>query len=428
MNIDRITIQNFRNIENETGFSLDPKFTVIIGINGKGKSTILHAIRVACGAYFLGIPDVKKRHIFPEEIRVVDSGRQLIPKKPVKVEASGRFPGNSNSLVWRRQILENSNTTTSSEKEIGAIRRIGKENYEKVNSGNEKVELPVIAFFGTSRAHGAGRNRQQQRIGRQIFKEGYQDWFEMKSTTFKYENWLESYDVLQKSNKEYPNTKEAFFEAIKKANRYISEIENVSGKLWIKIGGDKFASDLLPIDIHSDGIRFYTEMVAELAYRCVVLNGHLDKMAVKRSVGIVMIDEIDLHLHPNWQKHVIEDLKNAFPSIQFIATTHSPFIVQSLKTPELINLDNVDGLDEDPYKYSIEEVSSKEMGVDHIERSGMFLEMQSKAKEYFDLIKSHSDKQSIAKAKEKLDVLRIKYSNDPAYVAFLESEFPKETK
>ena len=62
MNIKRITIQNFRNIGSEKTFYLNPGFTAFIGVNGKGKSTILHALRIACGSYFLAIPDVKSRH------------------------------------------------------------------------------------------------------------------------------------------------------------------------------------------------------------------------------------------------------------------------------------------------------------------------------------------------------------------------------
>jgi hypothetical protein len=347
-----------------------------------------------------------------------------VQQKPVTIETSGSFPGSKAPITWKRQIPENSNTTTSSEADVGAIRQIGQRSYKKVTAGDDKVALPVIAFFGTSRAHGAGRN-PKPRIGRQIFKEGYQDWYEMKSTTFKYENWLASYDILQRGNKEYPNTKEAFFEAIKKANPYIIEIEAQGGVLWLKVKIDEYTSDMLPISFHSDGIRFFTEMVAEIAFRCITLNGYLNRWSVKESRGIVMIDEIDLHLHPKWQKRVVEDLKNSFPNIQFVVTTHSPFIVQSIKTEELINLDPVIGLDEDPDKYSIEEVSSKEMGVDNVERSETFLQMQREAKAYFDLIKSDAGVDALYAAKIALDELRIKYNTDPAYVAFLESELPK---
>lgn len=89
----------------------------------------------------------------------------------------------------------------------------------------------------------------------------------------------------------------------------------------------------------SDGYRNLVGMVADIAYRCIQLNPHLGELAVTETPGVVLIDELDLHLHPNWQKTVVRDLKQAFPRMQFIATTHSPFIVQSLGENELLNLD-----------------------------------------------------------------------------------------
>jgi predicted ATP-binding protein involved in virulence len=74
----------------------------------------------------------------------------------------------------------------------------------------------------------------------------------------------------------------------------------------------------------SDGLKAMLNLVAELAFRCVILNGFKGEKAVKETEGIVLIDELDMHLHPNWQMHVVKDLKNAFPSIQFIVTSHSP--------------------------------------------------------------------------------------------------------
>ena len=68
-------------------------------------------------------------------------------------------------------------------------------------------------------------------------------------------------------------------------------------------------------------------MIADIAYRCVSLNGHLGKEAALKSKGLVMIDEIDMHLHPEWQQVVISSLEKAFANIQFILTTHSPQVL-----------------------------------------------------------------------------------------------------
>ena len=71
---------------------------------------------------------------------------------------------------------------------------------------------------------------------------------------------------------------------------------------------------------------------------------HLDvykRQALKKTSGIVLIDEVDLSLHPTWQKRIMGILKEQFPRIQFICATHSPFIIQSLEEGELLTLDPV---------------------------------------------------------------------------------------
>ncbi|MEI6949893.1 AAA family ATPase [Paraflavisolibacter sp. H34] len=361
MQIEKLTIQNFRNIGPKTSFLFDPQFTVIIGINGKGKSTLLHALRIACGTYLLAITEVPKRHIDPDEIRLERFGTHSSPQTPVIVEAEGYFPEYPDKVVWRRQIPEGKSRTTSNEEDVGRVRNIGREKYlEVTRKGNDTLALPVIAFFGTSRAHGAGRNRGT-RVVRQIFKEGYHNWEEMKSSTYQYDSWLSSFDALLLDKKEDPQVREGFYAALKRANPYIEDVQFVGGELWLRVKIEEYTSDFLPLHLHSDGVIMLTEMVAELAYRCSILNGYLGARAVEETRGVVLIDELDLHLHPNWQRHVVQDLKNAFPRIQFMATTHSPFIVQSLNSNELINLDL--GTDVSPKELSLEVVAEEVMNV-----------------------------------------------------------------
>ena len=76
-------------------------------------------------------------------------------------------------------------------------------------------------------------------------------------------------------------------------------------------------------------------MVADIAYRMVSLNPHLGKKAVKETPGIVLIDEVDMHLHPEWQQVVLESLRNALPQVQFIVTTHSPQVLTTVKNQNI---------------------------------------------------------------------------------------------
>lgn len=424
MRIDTINLTNFRNVEKQS-LKLNPHFTVLIGINGRGKSTWLHALRVACGSYLLSIPETLNRHIVPDEIRQTNKDF-LIQHTPVIVEASGSFSERESLITWRRQIPKGKNYTTSSAADVGDIRSIGKEKYDKMLTGSDDLNLPIIAFFGTSRVHGGGRNRET-RIGRQIFKEGYHSWSEMRSSVYRYDAWLKTYDILAKEGKEYPLSKQVFFETLKASNPYIKDIAFVGTELWLKIEMDDYISEYLPIHLHSDGIISYTEMVAELAYRCIVLNGKKQEKAILDTNGVVMIDELDLHLHPNWQRHVVSDLKKAFPNIQFVATTHSPFIVQSLAKSELINLDleNHEGLESDPSNYGIEDVSEIEMGVENVARSEAFNERVEIAAKYFKLInqgKTSKSDAEVAELREQLNKLEERFSDDATFVATLKLE------
>ncbi|NJO00766.1 MAG: AAA family ATPase [Bacteroidia bacterium] len=72
-------------------------------------------------------------------------------------------------------------------------------------------------------------------------------------------------------------------------------------------------------------------MVADIAFRCAVLNPHFREEAARLTTGIVLVDELDLHLHPSWQKKVVSHLKSTFPKIQFIVTTHSPLILSTVQ-------------------------------------------------------------------------------------------------
>ena len=79
-------------------------------------------------------------------------------------------------------------------------------------------------------------------------------------------------------------------------------------------------------------------LVMEMAFRCYLLNPHLGKEAALLTSGVVLIDEIDLHLHPEWQKRVVEDLQAAFPHIQFIVTTHAPLVIGSLRDGKIFTI------------------------------------------------------------------------------------------
>jgi predicted ATP-binding protein involved in virulence len=82
-------------------------------------------------------------------------------------------------------------------------------------------------------------------------------------------------------------------------------------------------------------------MVGDIAQKAAKLNPQLGANVLLETPGVVLIDELDLHLHPRWQRRVITDLRRTFPKIQFICTTHSPQLIGQAKSGEIILLDEL---------------------------------------------------------------------------------------
>jgi predicted ATP-binding protein involved in virulence len=137
--------------------------------------------------------------------------------------------------------------------------------------------------------------------------------------------------------------------------------------------------------------------------------------------GVALIDELELHLHPKWQREVRDKLLATFPNVQFVATTHSPFIIQSMKPGELINLDP-DEFAEYSDK-SIEDISENVMGVELPQKSKRYVDMMTAAEEYFTLARQPKpDVAKIAAAEARLNELSAPFSDDPAFQALLTLE------
>ena len=90
----------------------------------------------------------------------------------------------------------------------------------------------------------------------------------------------------------------------------------------------------------SDGYRNMLSMVADIAYRMALLNPQFLGEVTKKTSGVVLIDEIDLHLHPAWQRHIVSALKEIFPKVQFIVSTHAPSVISSVPKEEIVVLEN----------------------------------------------------------------------------------------
>ena len=120
----------------------------------------------------------------------------------------------------------------------------------------------------------------------------------------------------------------------------------------------------LEIDQLSGGYKAVLSVIADIAKRLSIANPESSNPLEEEAV--ILIDELDLHLHPKWQKEIVADLKRTFPNCQFIISTHSPFIIQSLDADELFDIKSMSFAEEKGnYKgWSIEEIQEHKMGVE----------------------------------------------------------------
>jgi hypothetical protein len=141
--------------------------------------------------------------------------------------------------------------------------------------------------------------------------------------------------------------------------------ELIDGEPLFRVGG----SDL-PFQALSDGYRAYVGWISDLLYHLNTGAPHTKRLVDSR--GVVLVDEVDLHLHPAWQMHVMPTLSRALPNLQFVFSSHSPLVVGSLHASNVVVLESVevDGVSETSVRRSTEEVYG--LSADQILTSGHF--------------------------------------------------------
>jgi predicted ATP-binding protein involved in virulence len=430
MYLKEIDIQNFKGLENKT-FSFNSKFNVAIGNNASGKSTLLHSIQVALGGYLqcLDIPASRNyRRQFKDGEAFVkwnDLERSYLRNQELtQIKTTASFSHVSNDIHWTRIMLKN-NTTSHNQRNAGELMAAVEQLLRQKTQ--TQIPMPIVASFGTERTVAQlrkGKKAQSRRTSREkAFLAALSEKVDFDGVI----EWMHNYDKELQYKKEFAGTKDAVFNAIHTAIPYLKNVEynNYYQEFEAEAIIDNHTIGKTLHSNMSDGLKAMLNLVAELAFRCVILNGYKGESAVLQTEGVVLIDELDMHLHPNWQMHVVKDLKNAFPSLQFIVTSHSPFIVQSLVKEELIILEEELDVESDPFRRSIEEISSTEMGVKEIPRSQTFIEMEAIAAKYYDLIeqgRTSENDAEVAELRNQLNELEDKFSEDPAFVALLKSE------
>lgn len=343
MRIDHLQVKNFRGFA-ERDFSLHEKFNVLIGKNATGKTAALEALRVAVGSWFLGIQARYGKAIAEDDVRLKaftheSAGEHTFEKQyPVEVKATGTLSDGptERSLTWSRSInTEGGNTT---QKDARSLTKVAQEKDKQVRDGKE-VTLPVLAYYGTDRLHHPEPRRdngsEKEDLSRFV---GYRKCLDGRINIKHLESWMERQEWIA-----FQENKSSLLDRLVR-EAIASMIPNVETVRYNPRRASVIAiyedGTILPLKHLSDGYRTMLALVGDLASRMARLNPHLGEETLKRTPGVVLIDELDLHLHPAWQRRVIEDLADTFRRVQFISTTHSPQIISEVETGKTLVLEH----------------------------------------------------------------------------------------
>lgn len=433
MRIDQLEVQNFKGFDARE-FSFHPEFNLIVGVNGTGKTSTLDALAIAIGSWFLGVKGADSRHIRPNEVLlgdfehedIDDDGNRHISVHwesvyPCRVHARGEVLGEQ--IEWVRSLNGPGGRTTYSD--ALRIKKLAAQADAAVRRGDD-ITLPLISYYGTGRLWLEPRDSYQVSSPDRIAEKeelsrfaGYLNSVDPRLSVGQLTRWIarQAWITYQQGNRTPP-----IFAAVR--NAIVGCVEGATNIYFDAALGEvvvEMQGGTQPFSNLSDGQRSMLALVGDIAHKAAKLNPHLGAKVLDETAGVVLIDELDLHLHPRWQRQIIEDLRRTFPKLQFVCTTHSPFLIQSLRSgEELIMLDGQPTAD--LANMSLEEIARGIMGVVNPQFSLRYEDMKGVAKQYLQTLDEAAlaPAAKLAEFKERLAEAIAPYADNPAFQAFLE--------
>ncbi len=303
-----------------------PNVNLLLGDNGSGKTTVLQAIALAS----LGPAARESQLPLRKYVRFAAGKAKPAARHPAltTIAATLRLHAQDGpAREWAESVLRF--------KPLRELERLEFDDSTHESSFWEPVfESQNDAFFcaayGATRRVDAGESRNQGDAPKTSFLRGQrlQSIFQDSFALFPLAYWLPQ---LKSTNKgRYTQVVELLDHLLGPGHYRFTE-EMKEGEYQFERGGMR-----VPFRSLSDGYRAFIAWVADLLYH--ICYGCPSGKRLVESAGVVLVDEIDLHLHPKWQMQVVNTVARALPHMQFVLTSHSPLIASSLEWMNIITL------------------------------------------------------------------------------------------
>lgn len=357
MILKNVKIKNYRCFK-EANIDFDEHVTLIVGKNGAGKTAILDAVAVSVSTFLLGVDGIDggvSRSILKDDARYEfhDLNGTIDPQHqfPVSIDSIGDC-WNKQNVKWLRSLNSENGKTTS--KDARELINISEKMQRQIMTGDKLLVLPLISYFGTGRLYAQKKEKRNIKSLREFKRQvGYVDCMEAQSNEKLMLNWfqMQTLKSLQDQQKSGVIEKSLLLSTVEKA--ICRSYERISGsrnatltfdldthRLVLKFEAADGSAQKFAMNEMSDGYKNTLSMIGDIAYRMAVLNPTLGDRVLDETPGVVLIDEVDLHLHPHWQQTILSDLCAIFPNVQFIVSSHAPAVINSVPREQIRILDN----------------------------------------------------------------------------------------
>ena len=326
-----ICVGNYRCFD-ELKLPLEEDTTVLFAENGGGKTALLTALAMGLAVFQTGSPSTLKLDARRDpRMRTLDEKGRREPAGPCKV-AWTAVVGETESVTWSTAVQPASGRTTNQPRPI-------LEALERVRVPGDR--WPLFAWYGVDRlGRQRGRRRKIERTGDRW--EAYDSSLDPNLDEAPLLQWLQDELLGDVVGRQLEEPERFFHQAVMDAtvratpgvtNAWYDPVEQ-GPKVHFENGHVASWSEL------SDGYHVFIALVADIARRAVMLNEIDGAHAPARVEGVVLIDELDLHLHPRWQRVALPRLREAFPRLQLVVSTHSPQILSSAENRQVRRLVN----------------------------------------------------------------------------------------